>query len=88
MLPCYWGRCCTCSLQRKERHFKDDILHAKRNVFQVTGLPLVSWLIVSSIGQVSVECRSSIGQVSAKCRPGIGDLKSYVGRHTCRLILD
>ena len=72
MLSCYWGKCCTCSLRQKEQHCKDDILRVKRNVFQVTGLPIVSWLIVSSIGQVS-----------AKCRRGIGDLKSYVGRHTC-----
>ena len=64
MLSCYWGKCCTCSLRQKERHFKDNILRAKRNVFQVTGLPIVSWLIVSSIGQVSMECRSSISEVS------------------------
>ena len=53
---------------QKERHFKDDILRAKRNVFQDTGSPKVSWLIVSSIGQVSVECGPSIGQVSATYR--------------------
>ena len=68
-------------------------------MFQDTGSPIVSWLIVSSIGQVSVECRSSIGQVSAKyqrsvgqasakCRRRIGDLKSYVGPHTCRSTVD
>ena len=30
----------------------NDTLRAKRNVFQVTGSPMVIWLIVSSIGQV------------------------------------
>ena len=30
----------------------NDILRAKRNVFQVMGSPIVIWLIVSSIGQV------------------------------------
>ena len=38
----------------------------------------------SSVCQVSAKYRRSVGQVSAKCRRGIGDLKSYVGRHTCR----
>ena len=44
----------------------NDILRAKRNVFQVTGSPMVIWLIVFSIGQVALECRcrSSVGEVS------------------------
>ena len=49
---------------QKERHFKDDILRAKQNVFQVTGSPIVICLIVCSIGQVSVECWPSVGEVS------------------------
>ena len=63
----------------------NDILRAKRNVFQVTGSPIVIWLIVSSIGEVAVECRpsvsqvlakyrQSVGQVSAKCRPSVGEI--------------
>ena len=52
----------------------NDILRAKRNVFQVTGSPMVIWLIVSSIGQVALECRPSVGQVSAKCRPSVGEV--------------
>ena len=59
---------------QKERHFKDDILRAKQNVFQVTGSPIVICLIVCSIGQVSVECRPSVHQVSAKCRPSVGEV--------------
>ena len=60
-------------------------------MFQVTGSPIVVWLIVSSIGQVSVECRPgvgqvsvkyrpSVGQVSAKCRPSIGEVSAKCRR--------
>ena len=42
----------------------NDTLRAKRNVFQVTGSPMVIWLIVSSIGQVALECQPSVGEVS------------------------
>ena len=42
--------------------------------FQVTGSPIVSWLIVSSIVQVSAKCRSSIGEVLAKYRRSVAEV--------------
>ena len=54
----------------------NDILRAKRNVFQVMGSPIVIWLIVSSIGQVSVKYRSSSSGVSAKCWSSIGEVSA------------
>ena len=47
----------------------NDILRAKQNVFQVTGSPMMIWLIVSSIGQVALECRPSVGDLKTCWSP-------------------
>ena len=47
----------------------NDILRAKQNVFQVTGSPMMIWLIVSSIGQVALECRLSVGDLKTCWSP-------------------